>query len=161
MRLLSLALGCLVSHGVYVIISLLQLGGEKLFVLLNFSYWIKYSILLSMSVVWYSVRLITNMHGIKTPTKHISLGFPAKWLIFIAFMLWPSFWNGSYFQPGQYFDTCLNIFVQRNLSSLQIAKDVRCKWVFLRNYNYECWIELQTSSLWGLNKYNQYKFNNI
>ena len=113
-----------------------------------------------MSVVWYSVRLITNMHGIKTPTKHISLGFPAKWLIFIAFMLWPSFWNGSYFQPGQYFDTCLNIFVQRNLSSLQIAKDVRYTWVFLRDYKYECWTELQTSSLWGLNKYNQFKFNN-
>ena len=100
------------------------------------------------------------MYGHKTSTKCITLGFPAKLLIFKAFMFWLTFWNGSYFHPGQYFDTCLHIFVQRNLSSLQIAQDKRYAWSFLPDYNYECWDELQTNLVWNLNDHNQYKFNN-
>ena len=106
----------MVSHAVCILFFLLQLGCEKLSPLLKISHWKKYYILLSTSILLYFVYLLTNMHGRKMSTKFISLGFPAKWLIFQPLCYGRQFGTGCTFILGSilthvYIFLCKGIFL--------------------------------------------------
>ena len=100
--------------------------------------------LLLTSSLWYIVRWFNTTersHRAKS-TKNYFLGFPAKWLIFSAFMFFATVWNGEYFFINFTNNFILNTWNKRYLSTYTIAHDARCTWNFLFDYNYDQWCKL-------------------
>ena len=80
-------------------------------------------------------------------TKFISSGFPAKWLIFTAIMLLPTFCQGQYCALSPLYNKCVKYIIIRKLSINLVVQHPKFTWTLLHEYNYKNMNNLQLKGL--------------